>query len=154
LQNYKNITPDFIQQRAATGNDADFVNHLTRGVMQGYVESTWQHSDERERYYVLNQFHQASTNIIQCNGQDIGRISVRYTADCIILDGIHILNAYQGKGIGRYLIGQLIDHAAEQELALELILLKSNPVIKLYESLGFFVYQTDIYRFYMRMEHK
>jgi len=139
-----------IQLRAATENDADFVNHLTRRVMQAYVEATWPDTSSREYYYARNSFHQATTRIIQCHAHDIGRITVSYGKDRISLDDIHITKAFQGQGIGRYLIGQLIEQASEQQLPLELILLKSNPVLKLYQSMGFRIYNEDSHRLYMR----
>jgi len=142
---------DAIQLRTATGSDEDFVNTLTRRVMRKYVESTWKHSEDQKRYYALNCFKQATTKIIQCNGKDIGRMTVRNATNRIILDGIHLTEAFQGQGIGRYLIKQLIDDAAARQLPLELILLKSNPVITLYEHLGFHTYKADKNRFYMRI---
>ena len=140
-----------ITLRRSIESDRGFVNDLTRRAMRKYVEATWIKTEDREHYYSLNQFNQPATKIIQCNGKDIGRITVTYSKDRIVLDGIHIAEAFQGKGIGGHLIKRIIDKADEMQLPLELILLKENPVKKLYERLGFCVYKEDIDRYYMRM---
>lgn len=140
-----------ITLRKTTESDRDFVNGLTRRVMRKHVEATWMNTEAREHYYLRNRFNQPATKIIQCDGEDIGRITVIYSKNRVVLDGIHIVEEFQGKGIGGHLIKQLIDKANNMELPLELVLLKENPVRKLYERVGFFVYKEDIDRYYMRI---
>ena len=142
------IPPD-ITLRESTDADGDFVNTLTRSVMKSYVEATWSSAIDRERYYFKNRFQQPNTNIIQCNGNAIGRITIRYLADRVIIDGIHIVDAFQGQGIGRSLMTQIIEAANKKDMPVELILLKSNPVKKLYDALGFHLYKEDLYHYYM-----
>jgi len=98
---------------------------------------------------VKNQFQQLTTKIIQCDGIDIGRITCTKLADRMILDGIHILEDFQGKGIGKRLIYSIIEDARNKGIPVELILLKTNPVKKLYDHLGFHQYNEDINRYYM-----
>ncbi len=140
-----------ITLRKSTANDSDFVNYLTRRVMKEYVDATWNGSEEKERYYSLNKCNPSTTRIIQCGGEDIGRVTVTYSTDCITLEGIHISETFQGKGIGSRLVKQIIDEATDMRLPLELILLKANPVKELYERIGFHTYKEDVYRFYMRL---
>lgn len=150
MANRMNVTCE-ITLRRSIESDRGFVNGLTRRVMRKYVEATWMKTEDREHYYLLNQFDQPVTKIIQCDGEDIGRITVIYSKDRMVLDGIHIVEAFQGKGIGEHLIKRIIDKANERQLPLELILLKENPAKKLYERVGFFVYKEDVDRYYMRM---
>ncbi len=140
-----------ITLRESTERDADFVNALTRRVMQKYVDATWKTSEDRERYYLHNGFDQPATRIIQCNGEDAGRMTVTYSVDRIILEGIHIAEGFQGRGAGGRLLEQLIDEAKRMRLPLELMLLKVNPAKNLYERAGFHVYREDVNRFYMRL---
>ncbi len=137
-------------RRSAEG-DRKFVNALTRRTMRECVESTWSNVEDREHYYRINQFNQEKTRIIQCNGKDIGRITVTYSSDRIILEGIHIVENFQGKGIGGRLIKRIIDEANERKNRLELILLKTNPARQLYERVGFYVYREDDDRYYMKI---
>jgi len=140
-----------IKLRQSTERDRDFVNHLTERTMSAYVEATWSRSDERAHYFSINQFDQAKTRIIQCDGEDVGRMTVSYLHDRMVLEAIHIDEAFQGKGIGGYLVKQVIDEAKARRFPLELILLKTNPALKLYERTGFRVYREDGNRYYMRL---
>jgi len=82
-------------------------------------------------------------------GNDIGRITITCLADRVIIDGIHIIKDFQGQGIGRKLIAQIIEDANNTGIPVELILLKTNPVKKLYDDLGFYLYKKDMNRYYM-----
>jgi len=140
---------DKVTLRASSDADNDFVNILTRSVMKRYVEATWESTKDRERYYLKNRFRQPTTKIIQCNGKDIGRITTTCLPDRIIIDGIHIVADFQGKGIGRQLITRIIEDANKKGIPVELILLKTNPVKKLYDYLGFHTCKEDVNRYYM-----
>jgi GNAT superfamily N-acetyltransferase len=60
-----------------------------------------------------------------------------------------IFKDFQGQGIGRKLIAQIIEDANNTGIPVELILLKTNPVKKLYDDLGFYLYKKDMNRYYM-----
>lgn len=139
-----------IQYRDAGPADETFVNELTRVTMRDHVEATWDNEEERERYYEINAFRQKGTRIIQYDGFDVGRVTVTRTGGRIFLDEIHILPEYQGRGIGQQVIRNLLAEATSQDLAVELILLRSNPARSLYEGLGFKMYKEDGERYYMR----
>ncbi len=117
--------------------------------MKKYVEATWQEVADREHYYLINSFQQSATQIIQCNGEDVGRITIRKLANRVIIDGIHILESFQGQGIGRSVISQVIEAANGDDMPVELVLLKVNPAKKLYDDLGFRLDKEDMYRYYM-----
>ncbi len=145
------ITMHDIKLRQSTERDRDFVNNLTERTMRAYVETTWNRPEDWAHYFSINQFDQAKTRIIQCDGEDIGRMTVSCRHDRLVLEAIHIDEAFQGKGIGGYLIRQLIDEANARRLPLELILLKTNPALRLYARIGFRVYREDDHRYYMRV---
>jgi len=123
---------------------------LTRCVMKKYVDATWSSNQDRERYYLKNQFRQEKTQIIQYNETNIGRITTSHLADRTIIEGIHIIEDFQGKGIGTHLIAQCIKNADNKGVVVELILLKNNPAKQLYLRMGFHQYKEDQHRYYMR----
>jgi len=120
--------------------------------MGGYVESTWSSDSEREHYYEINKFQQNRTRIIQLDGVDVGRMTVIRKSEVIVLGAIHILPEYQGRGFGSQAIQQLLAEATEKKLPVELILLRSNPVKRLYDRLGFKVCREDDERYYMKRD--
>jgi len=138
-----------IKLRESTNADGKFVNTLTRNVMKEYVEATWSSTKDREYYYSINSFKQPKTKIIQYSGKDIGRITTSYLADRVVIDDIHILDSYQGQGIGRSIITQIIEAADKKGMPVQLILLKTNPAKMLYDALGFYLVKEDMYRYYM-----
>lgn len=141
---------DKLKFRDATPTDEEFVNELTRTTMGAYVEATWDSDSERERYYEINKFQQNGTKIIQLDGVDVGRMTVTRKCRVIMLDEIHILPEFQGRGIGSQAIQNLLAEAKEKKLPIELVVLKLNPVNRLYDRLGFEVCREDSERYYMK----
>lgn len=138
-----------VTTRESTEADADFVNNLTRLAMHEYVDSTWQTTHERERYYQTNLFDRKSTRIVQQGSIDIGRISIKEFPNYIMLEEIHLLPDYQGRGIGTLLLRELVARAKSKQLPVRLIILRTNPARQLYERLGFTIYHEDSERYYM-----
>ena len=136
--------------RDAIPTDEKFVNDLTRTTMGKYVEATWDFDSKREHYYDINKFQQNGTKIIQLDGFDVGRMTVTRKCDVIILEAIHILPEYQGRGLGRQAIQGLLVEATKKKLPVELVLLKLNPVKRLYDRLGFEMCQEDSERYCMK----
>lgn len=135
--------------RDATADDANFVNALTRNVMAVYVNQTWALEEEREAYFQKNIFNLETTKIIQIDGQDIGRWSIEWSSDFVLIDNVHLLPEYQGRGIGRRLIEEIVMLAETKGLFAKLMVLRVNPARHLYEFLGFKVHREDGERLYM-----
>ncbi len=138
--------------RASTEDDAEFVNELTRQVMQAYVAKTWPSPGDQEAYFEKNLFVRQPTKIVQLDGKDIGRMTVLWSESSVIIDNIHLLPDYHGLGIGKELINAVIVEAKASGRAVELQVLIVNPAAKLYERIGFEVYRRDGERLYMRLK--
>lgn len=141
-----------IKLRPSTFLDSAFVDDLTRQVMFPYVSETWSSLEEIESYFVKNKFGLQSTQIIQLNEIDVGRLSLSILEDAVFIDNIHILPEYQGKGIGSSVISRVFEDADVRGLPVKLHLLRKNPVKSLYERLGFKVIEENEYRFFMLRE--
>ncbi len=125
--------------RQATKEDRQFVDDLTRDVMQDYVDKTWSDMPHRRQYFKDNAFKCEFTRIICENKKPIGRITLIEKSSEIIVDGIHLLPLAQGRGIGGKLLKQTIFEAEKMQKTLSLVVLKSNPALLLYQRLGFVV---------------
>ena len=79
----------------------------------------------------------ASHQIVDCNGEAIGRRLAARTGDGIHLVDIALLSAHRNRGIGTRLIQQLMAECQAQGCALRLQVLQGNPAIELYRRLGF-----------------
>ena len=121
-------------------DDIDFLFRLHRTAMQTYVTQTWGAWDEGWQLQRFQRhFDPDHYQIIVLQGQDIGVISVVRQVSGMLLSNIELLPAYQGQGIGTYLIKTLLDEARQKGLVLTLQVLKVNPARRLYERLGFVI---------------
>lgn len=143
-----------ITLRSALASDAEFVNWLTRTVMDDYVRNTWDSPEEHSKYFQKNSFDIQTTKIIQVNGNDIGRLSVvEEPDDSVWIDNIHLIPEVQGMGVGQALLQALVEQCRKQGKCVKLQLLKVNPARRLYERVGFELYHQDAERIYMRANY-
>ena len=85
----------------------------------------------------------AEHNIILSDGQPVGRIFVDESEREIALVDVALIPEFRNKGIGRYLLDQLLARAAAVKKPVRLHVSKLNPARRLYERLGFSVVSED-----------
>jgi len=139
------LDPDRIALRASIASDRDFLFELNRTTHHDYVVSTWgAWSEQWQQKYFDENFDPIRIQIIQYDDTDIGQLRLHITKEELFLAAFAILPDFQNKGIGTYLITQLITEARLLRLPIRLRVLKVNPARKFYSKLGFKVYdQTD-----------
>ena len=93
-----------------------------------YRALTWDHSAR---------FSKAEDQIVTLNEIPIGRLKVMESETELLLIDIAILSDYQNQGIGSLLLRDLNARADAHLKPLRLHVLTTNPVISLYERLGF-----------------
>jgi ribosomal protein S18 acetylase RimI-like enzyme len=123
--------------RPATPRDLEFLWSLHRETMRRYVDAIWGwvECDQRERF--LKNFEPTDLQIIEVDGKAIGLWHVEWRSDHVFLVSVEVLTAYQNRGIGSKLIGDLLEKAEERGLAVRLQVLLGNPAENLYRRLGF-----------------
>lgn len=82
-------------------------------------------------------FPQASWQIIQMDGLDIGRLLLNRTEQDILVVDIALLSEYRNRGIGTALLEDLLAEADTDGKAVVLRVEFFNPVSRLYDRLGF-----------------
>ena len=119
--------------RRATPEDVDWLDEFYERLMRPYVELT--HTWDEKRFREI--YNTETISIICLDGEDIGMLKVEKRIDHIYLGDIQLKEAFQGKGIGTSLIRDVIEKSKAHGLPLRMRVLKVNPVLKLYERLGF-----------------
>jgi len=128
-----------ITLREATNEDADFVLELRRRTLKDLVIRAWGHWDEeRQRAYVGQVLAATGTRIVQCDGMDIGILSVEVQDRALHIETIGVLPEFHGRGIGTRLIRGICSEAADRGAKVTLTVQRENHrAVALYERLGF-----------------
>jgi len=132
-----------IKYRPALKSDLEFLLDLRIQTMNAHLTaSSLPVSDEAHLQRINYQFEHAL--IIEIDKRAIGLLKIVRQADDIELIQIQIAASYQGKGIGRRILNDLIEEAIESEKTITLSVLKTNKAKNLYSNVGFkIVGETD-----------
>lgn len=128
--------------RPATAKDLRWLLNLRRETMTEHLKNSGMSVEEAElKKRILYNFE--DTKIIIQNDNKIGMIKIKENKEFFELIQIQISPKYQGKGIGKCVIEDLITEARKKSLPVYLSVLKTNPAKFLYKALGFEVYDED-----------
>ena len=108
--------------------------------------------EDFQRDYHKKDFAPSDFQVILFAGKGVGVISIKHRADHVSLGEFYILPEYQRRGIGTFLIRQVIEDAQGRQLPVRLQFLKVNPVRRLYERMGFSIVGENEH--YYQMERK
>ena len=139
-----------ISIRTAKQEDLKFLFALHCSTMYDYIEATWGWEEGWQQNYFREHFQPENNQIIVLKGHDIGRVEVEYKKEAVHICNIQILPEYQNKGIGSFIILEIIGQAQRQRRPVTLQVLKVNPARQFYERLGFVVAGEDDAHFKMK----
>lgn len=136
-----------LRLRPQTGGDRDFLYRLyssTRADEMALVD--W--SEEQKRAFVQMQFEAqakhyteyfpaASFDIIELDGESIGRLYVEMLDDELRIIDIALLPDFRRRGIGAHYMHSLMRQAVDVGACVAIHVEKNNPAMGLYERLGF-----------------
>ncbi len=137
-----------ISLRPATENDKSFIWEMRQLTMKEYVALAFGWNDDHEYAYAMDKFDHIQ--IVESNGEKIGMIKSSEDETVIHLHQIQIKPNWANKGIGRWLIDNLIRTGKQKNKHVELHVLKTNPVKKLYDRIGFVVVDEEAHKYLMR----
>lgn len=137
-----------------TNEDYDFVYEAKKIAYKKYVELNWGEWNEKKQREMFVDFINTYKNkikIIMINNQKAGF----YHGEDIDNNGYEIGNIcinpeFQGKGVGTKILRDVLQKNNDKNIYLRYF--KQNPVVKLYERLGFRIIEELPYHF--RMERK
>jgi ribosomal protein S18 acetylase RimI-like enzyme len=141
----KNLS--LIDFRPITDEDTEFLYHLYASTREDEMAKTGWNDQQKEGFLrmqfnlqhtqYLQNYKNASFEIILLDKIPIGRLYVdRRTNEIRIID-LSLLTEYRSQGIGSKILKDLIAEANEKNLPLNLHVIQNNPAIRLYERLGF-----------------
>lgn len=103
-----------------------------------------------QHHYYTTQFPDAHWDILELEGEGIGRLYTNRRDHEIHIIDITLLPEFRGKGIGSSLLQALMDEAASLNKYVLVHVAQFNPAIRLYQRLGFRLVSDD--GMYKRME--
>jgi len=124
--------------RPATRADADFACEVKLRGLQPHVEaltSTWDEGRQRASFH--EGFDPERTEIVLFEGAEVGILRVEARDQELYLAEIYLTAATRNRGLGSAIVRDLIRAAHATGRPLRLQLLRTNPVRRLYERLGF-----------------
>ncbi|MGX7002467.1 GNAT family N-acetyltransferase [Caballeronia sp. KNU42] len=113
--------------------------------MRDYVELTW----GKWLADVPNDFQASIHQIVQCDGDDIGCLALVDEPAVLTLKTLYILPSHQNRGIGAFLMRQVIEHARASGKPIHLRVLRVSPARRFYEWHGFVVTHSSEERHFM-----
>lgn len=90
--------------------------------------------------------------IVSLDGADVGWLQVSEDEQAIHLDQLYLLEGLRSRGIGSHLIRELCDAAMAKEKPVQLLLLRNNPALSLYQRLGFKIVGQEGHKLHMRWD--
>ena len=170
MQNSEHVTSELdwqsealsaITLRDAGPDDQDFLLKVYADSRKEEMEqATHWDAEEKQRFlafqfsaqdtYYKEHYPHSDFYVICHLGQDVGRLYLERTADNICIMDIAVLHDFRRRGIGRFLLRQVLEEARQTHKSVSLHVEPDNPAKKLYLAEGFEV--TGEISFYQRME--
>ena len=125
-----------IKLREASPTDVPFLLMLRKLTMTEHLERAAMPTDDEAHFKrIWSNFEDAK---IICEGNtSVGLLKMNRKSGEWHLQQIQVLPSHQGKGIGKTVLGVVLDEARHEDVSVSLSVLHGNPARRLYEQLGF-----------------
>jgi GNAT superfamily N-acetyltransferase len=127
----------------------EFSYHVKKAAEGEYIISMFGWDEDVQRDFHARAWRQQKPQIIIYDGKPIGTIATIETEGCIEIGQFFILPEYQRRGIGTYLLKNILDRADRLGKNATLRFLKNNPVKSLYVRNGFRLVSTSEVAYHM-----
>ena len=129
-----------ITLRTATDADKSFCQQVHHEAYLDVVSIQFGEWDEAKADWFFQQrWGSQKYDIIDLDGMPVGCFSRQLNEDCITIDEIEVLPAFQNHGIGTELVRRQQEEAMRRGVSVRLRVLKKNKARLLYERLDFAV---------------
>lgn len=143
-----------IELRPAVFADRDFLWEVHCKTMKPYVSELFGWNEDFQKRYFFEHYNPDKTSVVIVDGKEVGMVRLDESQLGTMLTNLEILTEYQGKGVGRKIIQDLIVKADAKGLPMTLKVLRNNPAKTLYELMGFKTISETETHFWMRKEYQ
>lgn len=142
---------DFSLIKTIPANEShqEFSFTVKKAAMGGYITRVWSWDEKYQRELHAGDWQQKRPQVILYDKKPIGTIRVFSDDNCINVEQFYILPEYQNKGIGSFLLQQILDDADKKGLLTKLGVMKINPAISLYRCHSFEVIGSNEWQYLM-----
>ncbi len=129
--------------RTASSGDRDFLFGVRRAALRTYVEQTSGWDDAEQRAIADKEFGELPYAVVEESTRPVGYVCVIHERECDFIEEIALLPEVQGRGIGTWLLQDILQAAQRRGVPVRLSVFISNPAQALYTRLGFTVVRTE-----------
>ncbi|ATF34164.1 N-acetyltransferase [Burkholderia thailandensis] len=125
-----------ITLRPASTADEPFLLRLRKRTMTDHLQKAGVPADDETHYErIRSNFEDAK--VIRADDEDVGLLKVSRAVAEWHVHQLQISPDYQGRGIGKAVLGLVLEEAKDANVAVSLSVMHDNPARRLYERLGF-----------------
>jgi ribosomal protein S18 acetylase RimI-like enzyme len=145
------VSAQMLSRRPATHDDVPYLLQLRlRTLAVQLAQSGEVVSAEQHLARLMDEYHLAEVVLDQ--GAPVGMVKVQRGRERWTIVQLQVSPERQGRGIGTWLLREIIREAAEAGTGLALFVYRDNPAKRLYASLGFVIAGGTDSEDYMRLE--
>ena len=120
--------------RKSTSQDLDLTYKIKKNALSEYLELLWGWNNEAQYEFHQEHFNPNNFQLIEIFDEPIGYLETTQKNDVLFLLNLMISKQFQGKGIGKIILGDLLKNHSH----IELEVLKVNlRAIRFYQNFGF-----------------
>lgn len=138
--------------RKAEASDYDFLLELRNITMNAHIKNAGLEAVQESHKERIH-YHYDSARIIMMDNLSIGLLKLVKEPQLWTLVQIQLMPEFQGKGLGERLIKSVLDAASAYSVSVKLSVYKCNPAYRLYQRLGFVVYEETDNTFEMKWDN-
>jgi ribosomal protein S18 acetylase RimI-like enzyme len=135
--------------RKATDNDLDLTYKIKKNALQQYLEMLWGWNEKAQADFHRKHYQKERFQVIELQNEPIGFLEIELYEDHIFLANLMILQQFQGQGIGKIIIENLIKNNPNIQLE---VLKVNHKAKRFYEGFGFEVFEVLEDSFRMKLK--
>jgi ribosomal protein S18 acetylase RimI-like enzyme len=120
--------------RKANDEDVNLTFIIKKNALREYLEMLWGWNEKAQKDFHKKEFRKEHFQVIELQNDSIGYLEIVPFSDHIFLANLMILQRFQGKGIGKIIMQDLIKN--NPKIVLE-VLQVNQRAIQFYQGLGF-----------------